>query len=286
MFGLGFMAFWIAVLVPFAFGIIVLKGAYAIIHGAKIVMALLVAFLINANAPLFDIGFLSYCAWAAICVVSVYLLCFLPRIECAFQFLSTAVISFLVAYFVLSSIYPGILSWFGKSFEYTLWVDIIVRIVCTVVSVYIAYDQFSVLDIDGMSDTLIIGALDRAVASIGYGIGACVLFATPVGSLWSCPEFVQYIVIGVVAVAYFIYDCYEHGVAFNILPIYNHKQKMKEAQLRHEAATKDDSFDFSEDTAYEPYEIDRDFDDSPSLEGSILSGNLFGGDDDNIDDYL
>ena len=270
MVGIAFMALCLGLLTPYAIGLILCSAAYKIIHAAKILLGLLIAFLINGNCQLFENGFLSYCAWAAISIGGIYLLCLLPRFKCAFQFLATSIISFFLALILLNNIYASVLSWFGQSFEYTLWIDIVVRIACVAISVYMTYKLFDDLIIDGIFANPIIGMLDRVISSVGYGFGVTVIATTSLNNLWSIPAFVSYIVIGVVAVLYFILDYRIISVKRRIILDDYAKQAWREKML--EDIPDDDKYD---DEEYHPR----------TLLGKIITGDWSGSYDDDDDDY-
>ena len=270
MIGIAFMAMCLGLLTPLAIGLILFRITDKIIHGAKVLLGLLIAFLINGNCQLFENGFLSYCAWAAISIGGIYLLCLLPRFNCAFQFLATSIISFFLAYILLSSIFPGVLSWFGHSFEYPLWIDIVVRIACVAISVYMTYKLFDDLTIDGIFANPIIGMLDRIISSVGYGFGVTVIATTSLNNSWSLPAFVSYIVIGVVAVLYFILDYRIISVKRRIILDDYARQERRERML--ENTPDDDKYD---DEEYHP----------KTLLGKIVTGDWSGSYDDDNNDY-
>lgn len=248
---------WAVIFIPVGIAILFIKGAAAIIYGSKVVFALLIALIVNSQHPLFENGFLSYLAWAAMIGMGLLILSiWMPRFNCAYYFIATAVVSFFLTYFILTVLLPSILVFFEVELEYTLWMDIVSRIACLAAGVYAAYRQFEDIDVSGFSASLIGRTIDRTLASLLYGMGATTL----INAFWSCPEYLVGVVIGVVAVGYFIFDRIVIGTS--TYGGYSYR------------TTSTSSFDYD------------DGDCKPSAESRLLTGNLFGLSEKEIDEMI
>lgn len=257
---LNILAFWITVMIPIGICLLLLEGAAAILYGSRVVFALLIALLVNGTHPLFESGLLSYLAWAAIIGAGTNFLCWLmPRFNCAYYFLSTAIIPYFLVYFVISLILPAILGLFNIEIEYTLWMDILSKLASLAAGVYAAYRQFEIIHVRGFSAKPVGRELDRTLASVLYGFGAALIINAQMNDLYSIPDFVAYIVMGVVAVGYFIVDC--KVIGYHTYGGYS------------SYTGGSSSFDY-----------DGDY--KPSLGSRLVSGNIFGLSKSEIDDMI
>lgn len=252
---------WAVIFIPVGIAILFIKGAAAIIYGSKVVFALLIALIVNSQHPLFENGFLSYLAWAAMIGMGLLILSiWMPRFNCAYYFIATAVVSFFLTFFILDTLLPAILGFFKVEFEYTLWMDIVSRIACLAAGVYAAYRQFEDIDVSGFSASLIGRTIDRTMASLVYGFGTAILTNTSIENALSLPEYLVGIVIGVVAVGYFIFDRMVIGTS--TYGGYSYR------------TTSTSSFDYDDGEC------------KPSVESRLLTGNLFGLSEKEIDEMI
>lgn len=264
-----FLVAWITIMIPIGVCLLLIKGAAVILYGSRVVFALVIALIVNSMHPLFESGFLSYLAWAAIVGVGTYLLCCLmPRFNCAYYFLSSSIIPFFLTYFVIGSLLPAILGIFDINLEYTLWMDIVSKVVSLAAGVYAAYSQFEIIDVHGFFAKPVGREIDRTLASFLYGLGTAAIITAQMNNLYSFPDFVIYVIMGAVAVGYFVLDCIVIGSS----TYGGYVRTGSSGTYAYDADYCDSSFDDGET--------------KPSLATRLITGNIFGSSESEIDDMI
>jgi hypothetical protein len=87
---------------PIVIAVVICKGIMFLMERAmifsKVVVALFFALIVNTKYSIVESsGLLSYLAWSGIFLAATFVLCLLPRINCAYQFLCNSLVSYFLA---------------------------------------------------------------------------------------------------------------------------------------------------------------------------------------------
>jgi hypothetical protein len=170
---------------------------------SKITFALFIALVLNNSNPILEgRGFISYLIWAAILIGGLFLLCMIPRLNCALEFFCSTVVSYFFSEMVLNvclSIWYAIL---GKTYEQLLIVEILVKVICIGISCRALFSAIALTPLNLFENPILVN-LERVVASVIYGLA---IFIVIVSGTYTFPAVVEYIILAVAIVTSFLID--------------------------------------------------------------------------------
>ena len=132
---------------------------------SKITVSLVVALMLHSELPLGSSGFLSYIIWAAISIAGFFLLCKLPRFDCAFEFFSKVMVALVVGMLVASFALEQF-----KLESNAMWetiTEIGLKLAVLAASIFFTWQRFLEVDFGKFSNVILVN-IDRVMASILY----------------------------------------------------------------------------------------------------------------------
>lgn len=170
---------------------------------SKVSVAMVIAAAFNASVTLVSNGFMNYIIWVAICIAGCFLLCRLPRIDCALEFFSKALVSYAVGLLLINILLTAILK-IDLTLGWQIAVEIGVKLTVLAISAGSLYQRLMEVDITRFSNVIVV-TLERLVASLLYGF-ACGTIA--VGNLpVAVADWVSTVVLLGAIVLAFVADC-------------------------------------------------------------------------------
>lgn len=171
---------------------------------SKITVSLVAALALHSALPLGSSGFLSYIIWAAVSIAGFFLLCKLPRFDCAFEFFSKAMVALVVGILVASFALEHL-----KLESNAMWetiTEIALKLTVLAASIYFTWQRFVEVDFGKFSNVILVN-LDRLMASILYAFAFC---AVTVGTLFihTIPGWIGEVMFLVIPVIYFLVDIF------------------------------------------------------------------------------
>ena len=136
---------------------------------SRIAFSLLVAIVVNQSHTITDSTFISYLIWAAIVFGIIMALSILPRPSEAIRFFCTIIISILVIDFVILMFGGIISSMMGKDFQITKLFEIVIKVVCTLMSLGAMITQMEKNYCNIFTNPILIH-IERLLASLIYGV--------------------------------------------------------------------------------------------------------------------
>ena len=169
---------------------------------ARAAVVLFIALLLSKYGPLLvpNQGFINFLIWAVICFGIVFLLSLLPRVDLSTRFSCTLAISFIVMELVVALL--GVL--LGKTFELVTAYEIITKVVCLGVSLFVIFSQECKIASNSPA-WFVVRFFDRLLASLFYGISFLLMCSSTHGN-WQLTLTGQFIVLIVSIVGTFIAD--------------------------------------------------------------------------------
>lgn len=171
-----------------------LFSALTIIYGlsiifSKITVSLAVAFILQNTCPLLSqTPFAGFAIWSAICVGACLLLSILPRIDCALEFFTKSIVTYIVGLLVFSFIQSLLGLHLGNTG------NLITKIVLKLLVLYFAgsslMEKLHTTNLRRFS-TPLLTLPDRLLASALYGLSALVLVVADL------PPFPDLVILGI-----------------------------------------------------------------------------------------
>lgn len=170
---------------------------------SKITVSLVVALALNATLPLGSSGLISYIIWAAICIAGCFLLCKLPRFDCAFEFFSKALVALVVGMLLASFAMEQL-----KLEENSAWeliTEIALKLTVLAASIFFTRQRFLEVDFGKFSNVILVN-IDRVMASVLYAFAFC---AVAVGTLFvHIPDWIGEVMFLTLPVIFFLVDLF------------------------------------------------------------------------------
>lgn len=134
---------------------------------SKITISLFVAVIFHSAFPILSNATVSYIIWTAICLGVCFLICQLPRVDCALEFFCTTLVTYVIVQvissFVINSLLKLDLSDWGA-----IGVEIAIKLGVAFFSITTLLEKFNETNIRKFSNFLIVN-IDRLIASVLYG---------------------------------------------------------------------------------------------------------------------
>ncbi len=171
---------------------------------SKLTVSLFVAMILHAELPIGSSGFLSYIIWAAISIAGFFLLCKLPRFDCAFEFFSKAMVALVVGMLVASFAMEQLKLESNAMWE--LITEIALKLTVLAASVFFTWQRFLELDFGKFSNVILVN-IDRVMASILYGFS---LWGVMVSHMFIAiiPDWLSDVIILTLPVIFFLVDIF------------------------------------------------------------------------------
>ena len=171
---------------------------------SKVTISLIVAFILHSVNPMQENQLISYGIWAAICLAVCFIICILPRTNCALDFFCRILVTwFLVESFTMSalSIFGIGLSGVGETI-----VEVGIQLVVTVLSGSVLLNTLQKTNLNKFSNGVVI-LIDRIVSALVYGLALTILLVSqsPIAFLgeWAVPSALVFAVVAfIVDIAY------------------------------------------------------------------------------------
>jgi hypothetical protein len=200
---------FILLALPLAFAIMIGAAIIAIAKKAvylpKITFSLFAAVVAcNKISIIASNGLLNYLVWCGIFIGACFLLCFLPRVNYSFLFLCNSFISyFIVEIAVLISF-----SIFLKQQEPIIYGEIIIKVVCFIISVITLKEQIEASINNKSFQNKFLIVIERIIASLIYAVALFILICTAMNGLWSFPVAVNIIAFVLFFVVAYLFDMF------------------------------------------------------------------------------
>jgi len=171
---------------------------------SKLTVSLFVAMILHAELPIGSSGFLSYIIWAAISIAGFFLLCKLPRFDCAFEFFSKAMVALVVGMLLASFAMEQL-----KLEENAAWeliTEIALKLTVLAASIFFTWQKFLEVYFGKISNVILVN-IDRVMASILYGFS---LWGVMVSHLFISiiPDWIGDVLILTLPVIFFLVDLF------------------------------------------------------------------------------
>ena len=171
---------------------------------SKVTISLIVAFILHSVNPMQENQLISYGIWAAICLAVCFIICILPRTNCALDFFCRILVTwFLVESFTMSalSIFGIGLSGVGETI-----VEVGIQLVVTVLSGSVLLNTLQKTNLNKFSNGVVI-LIDRIVSALVYGLALTILLVSqsplPIPGEWAVPSALVFAVVAfIVDIAY------------------------------------------------------------------------------------
>ncbi len=172
---------------------------------SKITVSLVVAMALHSALPLGSSGFLSYIIWAAVSIAGLFLLCKLPRFDCAFEFFSKVIVAVVVGTLVASFALEQL-----KLESNAMWetiTDIALRLTVLAASIYFTWQRFVEADFGKFSNVVLVN-FDRVMASILYTFAVASLIMGSFVTSINFPQWLSDVIILTLPVVFFLVDLF------------------------------------------------------------------------------
>lgn len=172
---------------------------------SKITVSLVVAMALHSALPLGSSGFLSYIIWAAVSIAGLFLLCKLPRFDCAFEFFSKVIVAVVVGTLVASFALEQL-----KLESNAMWetiTDIALRLTVLAASIYFTWQRFVEADFGKFSNVVLVN-IDRVMASILYTFAVASLIMGSFVTSIKFPQWLSDVIILTLPVVFFLVDLF------------------------------------------------------------------------------
>lgn len=149
---------------------------------SRVTFSLLAGLVLHQNSVTLipDSGFLNFLAWAVIVLIVVYLLAMLPRVDLALKFFCNILVSVFTVLLVFG-IFGGLISsMMKKTFEVTVGIEIIIKVVCLGFSIYSLLTQKRKASYEATKNKFML-LLERVAAALMYG-AALTFISLPLSS--------------------------------------------------------------------------------------------------------
>ena len=168
------LAIWIAIswlLIKAYTAIMTLIAGFAFVF-SKVTISLVVAFILHSVSPMQENQFVSYGIWAAICLAVCFIICILPRTNCALDFFCRI----LVTWFFVKAFATAGLGLFGIHLQDVgrIIVEVVSQLIVTVLSGSVLLKTLRTTNLNKFSNGLVI-LVDRIVSALVYGLALTVL---------------------------------------------------------------------------------------------------------------
>lgn len=189
-----------AILVIIVTSIIIALTSKAVIF-SKVTFSLLAALIAHNQSPMGNSGFISYISWFAIFMVGCLILCLAPRINYSFLFLCNTLITHIISVFAVGICY----SWFFDNQTPSIIVEVIVKVICLIVSVIALADQAESTKVIRGTNNGVLIFFQRIIASFIYAIALSILICASFNNLYKSSLVVTVLVFGIAfALAYLL----------------------------------------------------------------------------------
>lgn len=197
------LAIWIAIswfLIKAYTAIMTLIAGFAFVF-SKVAISLIVAFMFHSVNPIQENQLISYGIWAAICLAVCFIICILPRTNCALDFFCRI----LVTWFFVKAFATAGLGLFGIHPQGVgrIIVEVGSQLVVTVLSGSVLLKTLRTTNLNKFSNGLVI-LLDRIISAAVYGLALSVLLISQ--SPIAFPGWVSVPSVIVFAVVAFVID--------------------------------------------------------------------------------
>lgn len=172
---------------------------------SKITVSLVVALALHSALPLGSSGFLSYIIWAAVSIAGFFLLCKLPRFDCAFEFFTKVIVAVVVGTLVASFALEQF-----KLESNAMWetiTDIALRLTVLAASIYFTWQRFWEVDFGKFSNVILVN-IDRVMASILYAFAVATLMMGRFITGINFPQWLSDVIILTLPVVFFLVDLF------------------------------------------------------------------------------
>lgn len=168
---------------------------------SKVAISLIVAFILHSVSPMQENQLISYGIWAAICLAVCFIICILPRTNCALDFFCRI----LVTWFFVKAFTTAGLGLFGIHLQGVsrIIVEVGSQLVVTVLSGSVLLKTLRTTNLNKFSNGFVI-LIDRIVSALVYGLALSVLLISQ--SPIAFPGWVSVPSVIVFAVVAFIVD--------------------------------------------------------------------------------
>ena len=139
---------------------------------SKVTISLVVAFILHSVSPMQENQLISYGIWAAICLAVCFIICILPRTNCALDFFCRI----LVTWFFVKAFTTAGLGLFGIHLQGVsrIIVEVGSQLVVTVLSGSVLLKTLRTTNLNKFSNGFVI-LIDRIVSALVYGLALTVL---------------------------------------------------------------------------------------------------------------
>lgn len=169
--------FFFTVIIPIVVTLIVFAGI-RIFFGtslgrSKKTFNLILALILNANSPILEGGGIrGYFAWLSILFVVTFIMCRLPRINCAYQFFCNVFLLF----FINKTIYEILFAFVFKNYSTTGLSEVILQFICIILALVYLWAQVAFLGSTIITNRVLI-VIDRICSSFICSVAIVFLLA-------------------------------------------------------------------------------------------------------------
>ena len=168
------LAIWIAIswfLIKAYTAIMTLIAGFAFVF-SKVTISLVVAFILHSVSPMQENQLISYGIWAAICLAVCFIVCILPRTNCALDFFCRI----LVTWFFVKAFATAGLGLFGIHLQDVgrIIVEVVSQLLVTVLSGSVLLKTLRTTNLNKFSNGFVI-LIDRIASALVYGLALTVL---------------------------------------------------------------------------------------------------------------
>ena len=171
---------------------------------SKVTISLIVAFILHSVNPMQENQLISYGIWAAICLAVCFIICILPRTNCALDFFCRI----LVTWFFVESFTMSALSIFGIHLQGVgkIIVEVVSQLVVTVLSGSVLLNTLQKTNLNKFSNGVVL-LIDRIISALVYGLALTILLVSqsplPIPGEWAVPSALVFAVVAfIVDIAY------------------------------------------------------------------------------------
>jgi len=172
---------------------------------SKLTVSLVIALMLHSELPLGSSGFLSYIIWAAVSIAGLFLLCKLPRFDCAFEFFSKVIVAVVVGTLVASFALEQL-----KLESNAMWetiTDIALRLTVLAASIFFTWQRFWEVDFGKFSNVILVN-IDRVMASILYAFAVASVTMGRFVTDTIFPDWLSDVIILTLPVVFFLVDLF------------------------------------------------------------------------------
>lgn len=160
------------------------------VYFSKLTFSFFFGVVLNGNVPIAGSGWMGTLVWTAIVFGIGFLLCRVPRLDCAIQFFSTSIVSYFFTYF-LFEFFNAILL---KDSVDVVKIELIIKIICAAVSFKATFDNAQTKPRMNLHSNAVLLTVERILASFLYSLAILVICSVTFHNAWSFPVIVNVLI--------------------------------------------------------------------------------------------